>query len=136
MPPLRNDIGPSEVRPSHSVHSVADCVIEHADNAEFTISLLDRSFLTGDAALFQVEHSEREPELVQRDVIEGKVSAQAARDDYGVVINDDAVDGDATTTLRHAIKTKRDRTPAMIDRGPGYDLMLSGKAPPRMKAGV
>ena len=30
---------------------VADCVIEHEDNAEFTISLLDRRFLAGDAAL-------------------------------------------------------------------------------------
>ena len=29
---------------------------------------------------------EREPDLVARDVIEGKVSAAAARDDYGVVL--------------------------------------------------
>ena len=29
---------------------------------------------------------EREPELVLRDVIDGKVSAAAARDDYGVVL--------------------------------------------------
>jgi [protein-PII] uridylyltransferase len=43
----------SGLRPSHSVHSVADCVIEHDDNAEFTISLLDRRLLAGDAALFQ-----------------------------------------------------------------------------------
>ena len=43
----------SGLRPSHSVHSVADCVVEHEDNAEFTISLLDRRFLAGDAALHQ-----------------------------------------------------------------------------------
>ena len=43
----------SGMRPSHSVHSVADCVVEHGDNAEFTISLLDRRFLSGDAALYQ-----------------------------------------------------------------------------------
>ena len=43
----------SGLRPSHSVHSVADCVIEHEDNAEFTISLLDRRLLSGDAALYQ-----------------------------------------------------------------------------------
>jgi [protein-PII] uridylyltransferase len=43
----------SGLRPSHSVHSVVDCVTEHADNAEFTISLLDRRFLAGDAALYQ-----------------------------------------------------------------------------------
>ena len=29
---------------------------------------------------------EREPELVQRDVTDGKVSLKAARDDYGVVL--------------------------------------------------
>ena len=40
------------LRPSHSVHSVLDCVSEHADNAEFTISLLDKRFLTGDKALY------------------------------------------------------------------------------------
>jgi [protein-PII] uridylyltransferase len=40
------------LRPSHSVHSIADCVAEHADNAEFTISLLDRRWLCGDQALF------------------------------------------------------------------------------------
>ena len=31
---------------------------------------------------------------------------------------------------------KRDRSPAMIDRGPGYDVMLSGQAKPRMRTGV
>ncbi len=43
----------SGMRPSHSVHSVADCVVEHEDNAEFTISLLDRRLLAGDAALYK-----------------------------------------------------------------------------------
>ncbi len=43
----------SGLRPSHSVHSVADCCVEHEDNAEFTISLLDRRMLAGDAALYQ-----------------------------------------------------------------------------------
>jgi [protein-PII] uridylyltransferase len=43
----------SGMRPSHSVHSVADCVVEHEDNAEFTVSLLDRRFLAGDAALYK-----------------------------------------------------------------------------------
>ncbi len=40
------------LRPSHSVHSADDCCAEHADNAEFTISLIDRRFLAGDRALF------------------------------------------------------------------------------------
>ena len=45
---------------------------------------------------------EREPELVLRDVMDGVVSAQRARSDYGVVIGDDgrSVDFDATAQLR------------------------------------
>ena len=43
---------------------------------------------------------------------------------------------EATKTLRETMRGKRDRRPAMIDRGPGYDVMLSGQAKPRMRAGV
>jgi len=43
----------SGLRPSHSVHPLADCVAEHADNAEFTISLLDQRYLAGDQALYR-----------------------------------------------------------------------------------
>ncbi|HTB15689.1 MAG TPA: hypothetical protein VK752_29160 [Bryobacteraceae bacterium] len=42
----------SGLRPSHSVHTVADCVTEQENNVELTISLLDRRRLAGDAALF------------------------------------------------------------------------------------
>ncbi len=81
---------------------------------------------------------EREPEQVQRDVIEGKVSPEAARNDYGVVLTggDHAVDASATAKLRQSMSGKRDRSSAMIDRGPGYDVMLSGQAKPRMRTGV
>jgi [protein-PII] uridylyltransferase len=41
------------LRPSHSIQTVAYCAMEHEDNAEFSISLLDRRFLAGDAALFE-----------------------------------------------------------------------------------
>ncbi len=41
------------LRPSHSVHTVADCVTEQEHNAELTISLLDRRMLAGDRALFE-----------------------------------------------------------------------------------
>jgi [protein-PII] uridylyltransferase len=41
----------SGLRPSHSVHTIAECVTEHEQNAELTISLLDRRRLAGDAAL-------------------------------------------------------------------------------------
>jgi len=43
----------ASLRPSHSVHPLADCIAEHPDNAEFTISLLDHRFLAGDEALYQ-----------------------------------------------------------------------------------
>jgi len=47
---------------------------------------------------------EREPERVLRDVIEGYVSAEQARDLYGVVLTADAtaVDAQATSALRAA----------------------------------
>ena len=44
---------------------------------------------------------EREPERVQWDVIEGLVSAEAAREKYGVVLApDQTVDAEATQKLR------------------------------------
>ena len=83
---------------------------------------------------------DREPELVQRDVIEGKVSPEAARDDYGVVLERRRTTSSMPTRPRKlradTCDGKRDRSPAMIDRGPGYDVMLSGQAKPRMRAGV
>ncbi|HXP85470.1 MAG TPA: HD domain-containing protein [Bryobacteraceae bacterium] len=39
-------------RPSHSVHTVEECVTEHDDNAELTVSLLDRRLLAGEEALY------------------------------------------------------------------------------------
>ena len=43
----------SQLRPSHSVHTIEECVTEHEDNAELTVSLLDRRQLLGDPELFQ-----------------------------------------------------------------------------------
>jgi len=43
----------SGLRPSHSVQTVAYCAAEHDDNVEFSISLLDRRFLAGDAAVYE-----------------------------------------------------------------------------------
>lgn len=40
------------LRPSHAVHTVAECAVEHEGNLELTISLLDRRFLAGDAGVF------------------------------------------------------------------------------------
>jgi len=44
----------SNLRPSHSVHTVADCIVEQDQNIELTISLLNRRRLAGDAALFEI----------------------------------------------------------------------------------
>jgi [protein-PII] uridylyltransferase len=56
------------LRPSHSVHSVLDCVVEHPDNAEFTISLLDRRFLTGDPAVYELLQQKFQPFLSRKAV--------------------------------------------------------------------
>jgi N-methylhydantoinase B len=80
---------------------------------------------------------EREPELVCSDVIEGRVSVQAARDDYGVLLaaEDDEyrVDEAATARLRNELRAKRGASLPAIDRGDGYEKMLRGECAPRMK---
>jgi N-methylhydantoinase B len=73
---------------------------------------------------------EREPELVQCDVDEGKVSLAAARDVYGVVLVEAPpdcyqIDAPATAQLRDALRNRRHGQPLpMIDRGAGYQAML------------
>ncbi len=73
---------------------------------------------------------EREPELVWQDVLESRVSRQAARDSYGVVLiagrdaDDWRLDEAATAGLRDTMRSKRNESAAMIDRGPGYFDML------------
>jgi hypothetical protein len=72
---------------------------------------------------------------VQRDVIEGKVSAAAARDDYGVALKgaEFEIDAAETARLRDDLRAARAQ-PKMIDRGPGFDVMLRGEAKPRMRS--
>jgi N-methylhydantoinase B len=60
---------------------------------------------------------EREPELVLRDVVQGRVSEEAAERDYGVVIRAGAV-----VELRRDVP--RESRP-FVDRGPGYDRLRS-----------
>jgi N-methylhydantoinase B len=70
---------------------------------------------------------EREPELVALDVLQGKVSARAAREDYGVALVDRPgqeppeydVDRPATEALRARLRAERGPRP-FFDRGPGY----------------
>ncbi|MDE2228767.1 MAG: hydantoinase B/oxoprolinase family protein [Alphaproteobacteria bacterium] len=74
---------------------------------------------------------EREPDRVRLDVIQGKVSRIAAREDYGVVMVETAgpdayeVNEAATVELRAALKARRSEPLPVIDRGPGYDTMMS-----------
>jgi N-methylhydantoinase B len=69
----------------------------------------------------------RAPELVLQDVIDSKVSEQAARDDYGVVVHASGLsftpDAEATQMLRAELRANR-RTPLpMVNRGPGYEAL-------------
>jgi N-methylhydantoinase B len=83
---------------------------------------------------------EREPELVLRDVVQGKVSPEAARASYGVVLaaregeveTEYAVDDAATAKLRGELRAGRKSPLPLIDRGPGYERMLRGEEPPRL----
>jgi N-methylhydantoinase B len=70
---------------------------------------------------------EREPALVLLDVIQGKVSREAARNDYGVVIElgpkqDAAVQAEATADARAKLRTARKSKRPMIDRGAGEEV--------------
>jgi len=67
---------------------------------------------------------EREPELVALDVRQGKVSARAAQEDYGVALVDSGgeprVDDAATGALRERLRGARGGRQPFFDRGPGY----------------
>ncbi|HEY7127031.1 MAG TPA: hydantoinase B/oxoprolinase family protein [Ktedonobacterales bacterium] len=71
---------------------------------------------------------EREPELVQQDVLRGLVSAQSAERDYGVCLGPAEAGypllAEATAALRERLSTERGPRP-FIDRGPGYEVLKS-----------
>ena len=73
---------------------------------------------------------ERDVSLVQLDVLEGKVSQQAAKHDYGVVFVNDSeqweVDVEQTHTLREGMIKERGSL-KFFDRGPGFEL-LAGRS--------
>lgn len=82
---------------------------------------------------------DREVELVQRDLIEGRVSPDSALRDYGVVFvagddpDEPQVDMAATDRTRMDLRSKRTAALPMIDRGEGYEKMLRGEHRPRMR---
>lgn len=71
---------------------------------------------------------ERETGLVLLDVIEEKVSAKSAYEQYGVVLagagEDLGVDEEATAARRAELASRRGDLP-LIDRGPGYERLAS-----------
>jgi N-methylhydantoinase B len=81
---------------------------------------------------------ERESALVLADVVEGRVSVERARDDYGVVFAgvgtaDVAIDEVATAERRGGLRAQRKGPLPMIDRGTGFTKMLRGEFAPRMR---
>ena len=63
---------------------------------------------------------DREPDLVRQDVLLGYVSAAAARDQYGVVMTGEAVDGNETEMLRQRLRAAQP-PPRPFDFGPERD---------------
>ncbi|WP_082801377.1 hydantoinase B/oxoprolinase family protein [Herbidospora cretacea] len=67
---------------------------------------------------------DREPSRVAGDVRDGKVSREAAREDYGVVLVDGLeVDEAATEALRAELRVPNE---AFFDRGPGFPKLSGG----------
>ncbi|WP_157555571.1 hydantoinase B/oxoprolinase family protein [Herbidospora yilanensis] len=67
---------------------------------------------------------DREPSRVADDVRDGKVSLEAAREDYGVVFSGGlTVDEAATEALRAELRGPRE---AFFDRGPGFPKLSGG----------
>jgi N-methylhydantoinase B len=67
---------------------------------------------------------ESEPSRVVLDVVQGKVSPRAAREEYGVVLTEGGDgearhDGEATVSLRRKLREARGHV-SFFDRGPGY----------------
>jgi N-methylhydantoinase B len=82
---------------------------------------------------------EREPERVACDVVDGKVSLAAAREQYGVALLADEdgfrTDAAATKALRRELRARRSEPLPMIDRGPGHEKMLRGEFKPWKRSG-
>jgi len=73
---------------------------------------------------------DRPIEEVVRDVLWGKVSAEGARVDYGVVLasstGEPVADVDATDALREQMRADRGLDEPFFDRGPGYERLSGG----------
>ena len=64
---------------------------------------------------------EREPELVQKEVFQGYVTRDRARDVYGVIIDDAGVDLGQTREMRERLKSERQYFEVTESRGDDFD---------------
>ena len=60
---------------------------------------------------------QRDPQAVKQDIVDGKISAEAAREEYGVVLADSDVDLAATQTRRDGLRAKLGPINWTYDRG-------------------
>lgn len=108
-----------------------------SDDEQVMEGLCDREPIT-QGSLIRVETTggggwgdplDRDTSSVRLDVLQGKVSKEAAHQDYGVVFVPDEnqfdVDVEQTRTLREELVMKRG-SPKFFDRGPGFES-LAGK---------
>ncbi len=86
------------------------------DGAEVTLGLREENFLQGPGDVYAVTWSgaggfgdpfARDPDAVLADVINGDVSEAAARDLYGVVVEEGGLDDGATDNLRRSAREAR-----------------------------
>ncbi|MEV6980468.1 hydantoinase B/oxoprolinase family protein [Sphaerisporangium sp. NPDC051017] len=75
---------------------------------------------------------DRDPSLVAADVRDGKVSWEAARDDYGVILRgpQEAPEVDAAATEKTRAALRAANPSRLFDRGPGYKTLSGGHSHP------
>ncbi|MCY4087422.1 MAG: hydantoinase B/oxoprolinase family protein [Actinomycetia bacterium] len=88
-----------------------------ASKRDFTMTPGDRLELWTTGGGGHGDPLDRSPDLVLADVLEGKVSAEAAQSDYGVVVRDGEVLAQGTAELRERLRNARGAVSWTYDRG-------------------
>lgn len=103
------------------VHRLSGETEEIPGRSIFTVHGGERIVLLGGGGGGYGDPLEREPWRVLEDLLDGKVSAEAAASEYGVVVDGDPRDvvPDATDALRARMREERGPITWTFDRGPG-----------------